>query len=63
MWGVGVQVISRPMFGGFGKAGSGNSIAFVSNAGKERGIKERYGLEKRVEGVRDVRRQIGRAHV
>lgn len=26
------QVIARPMFGAFGKAGSANSIAFVSKA-------------------------------
>ncbi|VFQ71471.1 unnamed protein product [Cuscuta campestris] len=49
-------VIMRPMFGAFGEAGSFNSIAFVSKAAMEKGIKERYGLKKRLEAVKDVRR-------
>ncbi|KNA17593.1 hypothetical protein SOVF_078280 [Spinacia oleracea] len=49
-------VIMRPMFGAFGKAGSANSIAFVSKAALERGVKELYGLDKRVEAVGGVRR-------
>lgn len=48
-------VIMRPMFGGFGKAGSANSIAFVSKAAYDKGIKEEYGLNKRVEAVGGVR--------
>lgn len=48
-------VMMRPMFGAFGKAGSANSIAFVSKAALEKGIKEHYGLDKRVEAVSGVR--------
>ncbi|XP_048232981.1 urease [Ricinus communis] len=49
-------VISRPMFGAFGKAGSANSIAFVSKAAIDNGIKGLYELNKRVEAVGNVRR-------
>lgn len=48
-------VIMRPMFGAFGKAGSSNSIAFVSKAAKNAGIAQDYGLRKRVEAVGNVR--------
>ncbi|CAL5421178.1 unnamed protein product [Camellia sinensis] len=49
-------VIMRPMFGAFGKAGSSNSIAFVSKAAIENEIKALYGLNKRVEAVGNVRK-------
>ncbi|XP_052204409.1 urease [Diospyros lotus] len=49
-------MIMRPMFGAFGKAAGGNSIAFVSKAAVEKGIKAQYGLNKRVEAVGNVRR-------
>jgi urease len=49
-------VIMRPMFGAFGKAGSANSIAFVSKAALDDGVKDRYGLKKRVEAVGNVRK-------
>ncbi|KAL8156967.1 urease isoform X2 [Apium graveolens] len=49
-------VIMRPMFGAFGKAGSNNSIAFVSKAAVDCGIKDMYGLNKRVEAVSNVRK-------
>lgn len=49
-------VTMRPMFGAFGKAGSANSIAFVSKAAVDGGVKEQYGLKKRVEGVGNVRK-------
>ncbi|KAF2292859.1 hypothetical protein GH714_029406 [Hevea brasiliensis] len=49
-------VISRPMFGAFGKAGSANSVAFVSKIAAYNGIKALYGLSKRVEAVGNVRR-------
>lgn len=49
-------VIMRPMFGAFGKAGSSNSIAFVSKVAKEADIATEYGLKKRVEAVGNVRR-------
>lgn len=48
-------VISRPMFGAFGKAGSENSVAFVSKAALRNGVKEVYGLKKRVVAVSNVR--------
>ncbi|PKA54496.1 Urease [Apostasia shenzhenica] len=48
-------VMMRPMFGAFGKAGSSNSIAFVSKAAKNAGIAQGYGLGKRVEAVGNVR--------
>ncbi|KAK6922387.1 Amidohydrolase-related [Dillenia turbinata] len=41
----------RPMFGALGKAGSANSIAFVSKAAVDNGIKALYGLNKRVEAI------------
>ncbi|XP_047322206.1 urease-like [Impatiens glandulifera] len=49
-------VMMRPMFGAFGKAGSANSIAFVSKVAKESGVKKVYQLEKRVEAVGNVRK-------
>ncbi|EPS69592.1 urease [Genlisea aurea] len=48
-------VFMRPMFGAFGKAGSSNSIAFVSKAALECGVKQQYGLGKRVAAVGNVR--------
>lgn len=48
-------VIMRPMFGAFGKAGSVNSIAFVSKIALDSGIKDKYELKKRVEAVGNVR--------
>lgn len=48
-------VMMRPMFGALGKAGSSNSIAFVSKAAIDYGIKAEYGLNKRVEAVCNVR--------
>lgn len=49
-------VLSRPMFGAFGKAGSAHSISFVSKAALDCGVKEQYGLQKRVEAVSNVRK-------
>lgn len=49
-------VIMRPMFGAFGKAGRANSIAFVSKAALDNGVKTLYGLDKRVEAVDNVRK-------
>ncbi|XP_017971932.1 PREDICTED: urease isoform X2 [Theobroma cacao] len=48
-------VLSRPMFGAFGKAGSANSLAFISKAALDCGIKGLYGLKKRVEAVGNTR--------
>ncbi|KAK9934426.1 hypothetical protein M0R45_021571 [Rubus argutus] len=48
-------VISRPMFGAYGKASSSHSIAFVSKEAKDNGVKALYDLNKRVEAVGNVR--------
>lgn len=52
--------LMRPMFGAHGKACSSQSIAFVSKAALEAGVKAAYGLQKRVEAVQNVR-NIGKA--
>ncbi|KAL5827024.1 hypothetical protein ACOSQ3_018869 [Xanthoceras sorbifolium] len=49
-------VMARPMFGAFGMTGSANSIAFVSKAALDLGVKAMYGLSKRVEAVSNVRK-------
>ncbi|GJZ62804.1 urease isoform X2 [Tanacetum coccineum] len=49
-------VIMRPMFGAFGKAGSANSIAFVSKAAMDCNIKTFYGLSKKVTSVKNIRK-------
>lgn len=50
-----VQVLMRPMFGAFGKAGSAHSIAFVSKAAAAADVKSSYGLKKEVVAVENVR--------
>lgn len=45
----------RPMFGSFGGAVGGTSIAFVSQAAADAGVGAAYGLSKRVEAVRGTR--------
>ncbi|MFT3814426.1 MAG: urease subunit alpha [Acidovorax sp.] len=45
----------RPMFGAFGGAVAKSSFTFVSQAGLDAGIAERYGLAKRVSAVRNIR--------
>jgi urease subunit alpha len=45
----------RPMFGAFGGALARGSITFVSQAGQNAGIKERFGLTKNVSAVRNIR--------
>ena len=45
----------RPMFGAFGGALAKGSITFVSQAGQNAGIQARYGLEKNVSAVRNIR--------
>lgn len=49
-------VIMRPMFGAFGKAGSTNSVAFVSQVAMDRNIKTLYRLNKKVKSVSNVRK-------
>jgi len=48
-------VYMRPMFGGFGQAAAGCSVAFVSQACQGEGVAARYGLAKRIETVRGCR--------
>ena len=50
-------VVMRPMFGSFGKAVGPTSIAFVSQAAKDAGIKEKYGLSKAVEAVKNCHKR------
>ena len=45
----------RPMYGAFGGAVGGTSLAFVSQAAAEAGVGAAYGLSKRVEAVRGTR--------
>jgi urease subunit alpha len=49
-------VFIRPMFGAFGSAPGGNSIAFVSQICKTNGIARSYGLTKRIEAVERCRK-------
>jgi len=49
-------VFMRPMFGAFGRAVGGTSLAFVSQLCKAKGVAARYGLTKRIEAVRRCRR-------
>ncbi|MFZ5619600.1 MAG: urease subunit alpha [Pseudomonadota bacterium] len=49
----------RPMFGGLGRARGATCVSFVSQAGLDAGIAERYGLDRRlvaVHGCRSVRK-------
>ena len=48
-------VIYRPMFGAYGKALHAICATFVSGLSLERGIVQRYGLQKKVLPVRDCR--------
>ena len=49
-------VFMRPMFGGFGRAASPISIAFVSQAAVDAGTPAGYGLSKMIEPVRNCRK-------
>ncbi len=55
-------VFMRPMFGAFGSAPGPISLAFVSRLCQERGVAAGYGLNKRIEAVRDCR-QIGKRNM
>ena len=48
-------VISRPMFGAFGRAPFPTSLTFLSQAGLERGVHTHLRLQKRVVAVRNCR--------
>jgi urease subunit alpha len=45
----------RPMFGAYGGALARGSITFISQAGENAGIKDRFGLVKNVSSVRNIR--------
>ncbi|MDE0145274.1 MAG: urease subunit alpha [Nitrospira sp.] len=49
-------VVSRPMFGAWGKALFSTSVTFLSQAGVEHRIPEQLGLQKRIVAVRNCRR-------
>jgi len=53
-------VVMRPMFGAFGKAVGGTSVAFVSAAAAKAGVGAKYGLSKEVVAVSKCR-GIGKA--
>ncbi len=48
-------VLLRPMFGAHAQPAQRNSITFCSQSALDAGIKERYGLHKRVEAIRNTR--------
>lgn len=52
----------RPMFGAFGGALAKSSLTFVSQAGLQAGIKERFGLVKPLSAVRGIR-GLGKRHM
>jgi urease subunit alpha len=61
-------VHGRPMFGAFGKALHSSSITFLSQAAVSLGVAKKYGLEKRivpVKNIRKIRKQhmIGNAYM
>ena len=49
-------VLSRPMFGAWGKALFSTSVTFLSQAGIDHRIPEQLGLQKRIVAVRNCRR-------
>ena len=50
----------RPMFGGFGRSLLRSSVVFVSQAGLDRGIGERYGLGRALHPVANTRGGISK---
>jgi urease subunit alpha len=48
-------IISRPMFGAFGRALASTSLTFLSQAGLDREIPKKLGLQKRVAAVKNCR--------
>ncbi len=49
-------VHGRPMFGAFGKALQSSSLTFVSQAAMKLGVARKYGLEKHVVAVKNIRK-------
>ncbi len=52
----------RPMFGAYGGSLTRSSITFVSQAGLNAGIKDRFGLQKTVSAVKNIR-QVRKQHM
>ncbi|MGE0645694.1 MAG: urease subunit alpha [Nitrospira sp.] len=48
-------IISRPMFGAFGRALASTSLTFLSQAGLDREVPKKLGLQKRVAAVKNCR--------
>jgi len=48
-------IISRPMFGAFGRALSSTCITFMSQVSLDRGVPKKLGLERRVSAVKNCR--------
>jgi urease subunit alpha len=55
-------VYYRPMFGAMGLSQTDNGLTFVSAAAHAAGIKERLGLQRQVEPIRNTRK-IGKANM
>jgi urease subunit alpha len=51
----------RPMFGAYGKALTATSVTFVSKAGLEAGLGDKWGLEKKLVAVENTRSGISKA--
>ena len=49
-------VHGRPMFGAFGKATYSSSITFISQAAFQLGVAKKYGLEKTISPVKNIRK-------
>ena len=54
-------VHARPMFGSFGRALTESCVTFVSSAALEADIRQRLGLSRRIEAVRNTRSGISKA--
>lgn len=52
----------RPMFGSFGGALARGSLTFLSQAGYAAGVQDKYGLQKTVAAVKDIR-QVRKQHL
>jgi urease subunit alpha len=52
----------RPMFGAFGGALHRGSLSFVSQAALDGGVAQRYGLQKTVSAVKNIR-GVGKRHM
>ena len=55
-------VHGRPMFGAFGKAVQSSSLTFVSQAAMKLGVAKKYGLDKQVAAVKNIRR-VRKSHM